>query len=56
MDLMFVLGCVLAYSAIYYGAPDIHDHLGLYLHMDSFVLVLAGKRHKRGKSVNCRFT
>lgn len=42
MDLNIILGIILAGIAIYIGAPDVREDVGVYLELNSFILVFGG--------------
>ncbi|MEK9657485.1 MAG: MotA/TolQ/ExbB proton channel family protein [bacterium] len=42
MDIISIIGFIVALSAIYFGAPDIRHDLAVYLDSDSFIFVFFG--------------
>tara|TARA_A100001015_G_scaffold305504_1_gene398323 strand:+ start:5757 stop:6530 length:774 start_codon:yes stop_codon:yes gene_type:complete len=42
MNLNIILGAILTFFAIYFGAPELRNDFGLYLRGDAFILVIGG--------------
>jgi len=42
MDLMLIFGLVAVFASFYIGVPELKNDVGLYLQIESFILVIGG--------------